>query len=343
MHPYFFQTTQTWAKFRDNHNTPTEHKENNHNVQSTKDFLSHRTEQTQAGSISYHNLAISHNQSIKKFPDRPISYLGSLKALSLPLLAIVGPRQADAYAYKGVKRVLDHAKTYTLGTISGLAEGVDTACAIGSIDQGIPTTAILGGGLYRGWHDARIGPLMRRIIDNGGCILSEYPLQMKPTPYTFPQRNRLIVAFSQAVFVPYAGIKSGTMLSLGYARDYDKPVYTLPTPFDFEPGNGSNLLVQQHHITAVVDADYFLAKHFSSVQKEPPGPSKNNKPTSIPHLSDPHQAAILTYLKHHGTSDNAILARNCCAGDFGACLTALTMLEIEGHIYQPRPGVYTHT
>jgi len=230
------------------------------------DFLVHWTKQTNAWSLSYRDAYLWDNPSIKKFPDRPISFLGSPTTLSLPLLAIVGPRQADSYATKGVKRVLDHASQYKLGTISWLAEGVDTECALWSIDRAIPTIAVLGWWLYRGRHDPRVWPLMRRIIEHGWCILSEYPLQMKPATYTFPQRNRVIIACSQAVFVPYAGIKSWTMLSIGYARDFDKPVYALPTPFDFDPGNGSNLLIQQHQITAVVDADYFLAKHFVSIQ-----------------------------------------------------------------------------
>ncbi len=65
-----------------------------------------------------------------------------------------------------------------------------------------------------------------RIIQEEGCIISEYPIGRKPKPYYFPYRNRLISGLSNQIFVVQASsLKSGSMITVDYALEQGKDVY----------------------------------------------------------------------------------------------------------------------
>ena len=84
------------------------------------------------------------------------------------------------------------------------------------------TVAIVGNGLdicYPAEHER----LIERIKENG-LMLSEYPPGTGPSSYTFPQRNRLIAAWSDRLIVVAAGRGSGAMITAGYARQYGREV-----------------------------------------------------------------------------------------------------------------------
>ena len=64
-------------------------------------------------------------------------------------------------------------------------------------------------------------------------LISEYPPYSKTQRYFFAQRDRLQAALSKAIIVIETGIKSGTMITIDYARKYKKKVLIL------EPFNNS--------------------------------------------------------------------------------------------------------
>lgn len=69
--------------------------------------------------------------------------IGDINLLSRPMLGIVGPRKNSPYAEQIVASLLETAKSYDVVTISGMARGVDTLCHKYSIQNGIPTIAVL--------------------------------------------------------------------------------------------------------------------------------------------------------------------------------------------------------
>jgi DNA processing protein len=44
--------------------------------------------------------------------------------------------------------------------------------------------------------------LIQKIVDNGGLVLSEFKLDFVPTPYSFPQRNKIIARLADCIFIP---------------------------------------------------------------------------------------------------------------------------------------------
>src|SRR5690348_6989652 len=109
--------------------------------------------------------------------------------LSKPSVTIVGSRKVSAYG-KAVTSTLtaDLAKAGVV-IISGLAIGVDSIAHRAALEAGGKTIAVMAGGLdkiYPASHHA----LARQIIEQGGALVSEYPLGTPSFKHHFVARNR---------------------------------------------------------------------------------------------------------------------------------------------------------
>lgn len=73
-----------------------------------------------------------------------IYYMGDIDLLHQPMLAIVGPRVHSAYAQQVVTSLVTELSGRGVVTISGLAPGIDQLAHRLSLQQHIPTIAVLG-------------------------------------------------------------------------------------------------------------------------------------------------------------------------------------------------------
>ena len=74
-------------------------------------------------------------------------------------------------------------------------------------------------------------------------IISEYPGSTPPRKDHFPKRNRIIAGLSQKLLVTEADLKSGTMITVGFALEQGKDVFAVPgRVYD---SIGCNSLIQQ--------------------------------------------------------------------------------------------------
>lgn len=152
-----------------------------------------------------------------------------------PRIAIIGTRQPTELGRR-VARVL--ARTYTQWgwiVVSGLALGIDTAAHEGALDvRGGKTIAILGTCLER-ISPAVNRPLARRIIEQGGLVLSPYGPEHPFERRDFMQRDALQAALAEVVIPVQAGIGSGTLHTVHAAQQMERPVW-VPKPFrqDYE-------------------------------------------------------------------------------------------------------------
>ncbi len=161
-----------------------------------------------------------------------------------PGLAIVGSRQAthqglsDAHWYASV------VSKAGMTVISGLAQGIDASAHSGALTGSGNTIAVLGHGLqtiYPPQHQA----LSRQIVDEGGAIVTEYPVGTPALPAYFPQRNRIIAALSRAVLVVEATPKSGSLITARHALDLGIDVFVVPGSIHMMQSTGCNALIRQ--------------------------------------------------------------------------------------------------
>ena len=85
------------------------------------------------------------------------------------------------------------------------------------------TTAVLACGLDRLYPQSN-ARLAGRILETGGCILSEYAPGEPPLAYRFPQRNRIISGLARATVVVEAPAKSGALITADFALDQGRDV-----------------------------------------------------------------------------------------------------------------------
>ena len=105
--------------------------------------------------------------------------------------------------------------------VSGLALGCDSSAHIGCLDARGKTIAIVGSGLDI-VHPRENIALQKRILENGGLILSEQPIEVKASPRTLVQRNRLQSGLSETVILAQCPAESGSLHTMRFARKYRK-------------------------------------------------------------------------------------------------------------------------
>lgn len=145
-----------------------------------------------------------------------------------PRLAIVGTRQPSPEGYAQAYRLAHEATEREEVILSGLARGCDEAAHRGALDAQGKTIAVVATGLDR-VHPEGHEALQARILDQGGLVISEYPLGASLEPYRLVQRNRLQAALADSLLVIECGEVSGTMHTVRFAERMHRPIYTLPS------------------------------------------------------------------------------------------------------------------
>ncbi len=184
--------------------------------------------------------------ALRTVDDPPIFLFirGDLSILTEPCLAMVGTREMSEYGKRVVGFLTPEIVGAGIVTVSGLAQGIDGEVARETIAQGGKTVAVVGHGLgmmYPKAHER----LAEEIINNGGLILSEFPLDIRPDKHTFPARNRIIAALSLGTIVLEAAIDSGSLITADLALGYGRDVFAVPGPiFDPNYAGCHQLIVQ---------------------------------------------------------------------------------------------------
>ncbi len=162
-------------------------------------------------------------------PPEKLYIRGELPSPDTKLLCVVGSRRYTNYGKEACEKLISGLRGYDVAIVSGLAIGIDGIAHEAAMNAGLKTIAIPGSGLgVSAIHPiAHIG-LAQKILDSGGCMLSEYEADFRSTLWSFPQRNRIMAGLSCAVLVIEAEIKSGTLITSRMATDYNKDVLTVP-------------------------------------------------------------------------------------------------------------------
>ena len=178
-------------------------------------------------------------------PPKKLYVLGNFKILKEKAIAIVGSRKATEYGKKVAFQISQELTKENINVVSGLAIGIDTYAHLGAIliQNQAGTIAVLGSGIDVIYPKENI-ELARKIIQTGGCIVSEYPLGTKPNKINFPQRNRIISGLSDGVVVVEASEKSGSLITAEFGIEQGKEIFAVPGNIDNPLNRGTNKLIQ---------------------------------------------------------------------------------------------------
>ncbi len=108
-----------------------------------------------------------------------------------------------------------------LTVVSGLAYGIDGLVHRGVVAQGGLGIGVLASGVLE------VSPLGNRrlagrLIQLGGCVVSEFNPGDKPLAYRFIQRNRIISGLSKGVVIIDAPPGSGALHTLDFALEQNR-------------------------------------------------------------------------------------------------------------------------
>jgi DNA processing protein len=191
-------------------------------------------------------LAISeaaYPQRLAMIDDAPplVAVRGNLAVLGLPMVAIVGARNASAAGVRFAERLARELGEAGFAVVSGLARGIDAGAHRGSLASG--TVAVLAGG-----HDQIYPPEHAGLADAilaQGALVSEMPLGWQPRARDFPRRNRLISGLAAGILIVEAAKRSGSLITARFALEQGREVFAVPgSPLD-PRAEGSNDLLKQ--------------------------------------------------------------------------------------------------
>ena len=260
---------------------------------------------------------------LTKIPNPPesLNYIGALPNLSSPVIAIVGTRRPTSYGRAVTEQLASAVASRSGVVVSGLALGVDGIAHTSALSVNGKTVAILPGGVDNPYPRSHHG-LARKILDQGGALISEFANGHSPHQYDFLKRNRLVSGLADALVVTEATLRSGTMSTVTHALEQGINIYAVPGPITSSFSAGCNRLIAQG-ATPITSIDDFL---------ELIGMTGQTKMT----LPDNDAEATLLQLLQEGISDGDELLETSklTSTQF---FSALSMLEIKG-VVKPLGG-----
>ena len=195
-------------------------------------------------------------------PPKSLYIDGDISLLKMPMIAIVGSRNASLEGLKNAALFAQALSNSGALILSGLAKGIDSAAHQATLALGPKhrTAAILGTGIDVVYPRQNIA--LSKAISLQGLLITEFPLGVGPKPFHFPRRNRLIAALSLGVVVIEAAEKSGSLITARLAADLGREVFALPGAIHNANAAGSHLLIQQGAKLAFRPNDVLEELHF---------------------------------------------------------------------------------
>lgn len=179
-------------------------------------------------------------------PPKKLYMRGNIeRIIGTTLITIVGSRSCTPYGKMVCEKLIQGLQHYPVTIVSGLAIGIDSIAHQAALDAGLPTIAFPGSGLkWEVLYPAQNKKLAKRILQEGGILLSEFEHSTGSAPWNFPRRNRLEAGIASMTIVIEAQEKSGTLITARLATEYNRSVGSVPGPITSPTAAGANWLLK---------------------------------------------------------------------------------------------------
>lgn len=173
-------------------------------------------------------------------------------------VAVVGARRSTPYGEAQAMRFAGELAASGLAIVSGGARGIDAAAHRAALRCGGTTVAVLGCGLGQPYPPEH-GPLFESIVEAGGALVSEFPVDWPCLPANFPRRNRIVSGLSLTVLVVEAGESSGALITARHAiDDHQREPCAIPGPVDSPRSVGCNAAIRDGWVRCVLGPEDVL-------------------------------------------------------------------------------------
>lgn len=246
-------------------------------------------------------------------------------------LAVVGTRKISSYGKLACDKIVAGFSNKDITIVSGLALGVDSYAHEIALKNGNNLIGVVAHGL-----DIVYPPSNKNLykkVEEKGLIISEYPLGVEPRPFTFPQRNRIIVGLSKGVLVIESFKKGGSLITAKYALEEGRDVFACPGFVTYPSFEGCNELIKNSEAKLTDCAEDILKEY--GWDKEIKS-SKEEKKIFENEIED----KIYFELKTPKTLDELVNITKIMPHNL---LSLLTELELKGLIKSISGGRYART
>ena len=203
-------------------------------------------------------------------PPYVLFYVGNIELLNTDIVAMVGTRNPSTYGKLVTEKFAKVLAKNGITIISGLASGVDKISHEGALSVDGNTIAVLGGGFDHIFPAMNVN--LARDIAKKGLILTEYFVNVSPTKYTFPARNRIIAGLSDLIIITEAGKKSGSLYTMEFGAEIGVDTYCVPGNITNELSFATNELIKKGQAACLTNPDDILCqfgiKAHSKIEQE---------------------------------------------------------------------------
>ncbi|MEI7818714.1 MAG: DNA-processing protein DprA [bacterium] len=257
-------------------------------------------------------------RQIHNSPDK-LYVRGNLPKASV-WIAIVGTRKPTEYGKSQAYKLAFELAQQGITIVSGLAYGIDGIAHQAAIDAGGTTVAVLGSGIDVCYPSAH-RKLGQDIVACGGAIVSEYEDGVPPLRHHFPARNRIIAGLSQALVIPEADARSGSLITALIALEENRLVMAVPGDVTRPRSAGPNNLIRAGALPILRVEDIWVG-----LGLEPPTTAVGPQPVA---MSD-DELEIIRYLEQGVETSDSLSLR--MKKPIPRVIAALGVLELSGII-----------
>jgi len=253
---------------------------------------------------------------------------GRAELLNQPQLAIVGSRNATAQGLRDAEAFAMALGEAGLGTVSGLALGIDAAAHRGALATTAGTVAVIGTGADR-LYPARNEALARQIAEQG-AVISEFHLGTPALAANFPRRNRIIAGLAKGCLVVEAAPRSGSLITARLAAEAGREVFAIPGSIHSPQSRGCHQLIRQ---------GAKLVETATDILEELAWGGRGGSALALPSApATPGEDHILASMGDGPCSVDVLAARSGLTP--GDLLAILLPMELAGRVSQLPGGLY---
>ncbi|MFA6301271.1 MAG: DNA-processing protein DprA [Candidatus Paceibacterota bacterium] len=256
-------------------------------------------------------------------PPEELWVKGELPPENLIYLSVVGSRKFTSYGKEACEKIIAGLKGYPIVIVSGFAMGIDTIAHKKAMQVGLKTLVFPGSGLSKeAIYPKTNVRLMDEVVENGGCLISEFEPDFKATQWSFPMRNRLMAGISKAVLIIEAEERSGTLITARLTTEYNRDLLVVPGSVFSSNSKGTNKLIQAGATPVTSSEDVLEALGFEL-------PDKKEKQAKLFLDLLPEEKRVFDLLREPVPRDDLIRALKMPTPTANALLS---VMEIKGLI-----------
>ncbi|MBN8702343.1 MAG: DNA-processing protein DprA [Bacteroidetes bacterium] len=209
---------------------------------------------------------------LKQCNDGPVMlyYKGENVLNSDKIISIIGTRNATNYGKQQCEKLVADLKELNPVIISGLAYGIDVHAHQAALDNELPTIAVLAHGLDK-MYPAVHKSVAKKMIENGGGLLTDFKSETIANKENFPKRNRIVAGICDAVVVVESKKEGGSLITANIAVSYSRDVFAFPGKATDVYSQGCNHLIKTNRAGLIESAeDLIYQLGWQKKEKKPP-------------------------------------------------------------------------